>query len=254
MGIPVMVGVLGKCLHALRQISSDQMSKSDSWTIAWVAFLVLLMLSGEVRAETGRLWIFMMLPGLLVGSSFWYSEDSTERRWRSSRLLIFVVMLTFAAQGLTTGSYLGGRPTRSNAPEAQWSVPQSAERTTFQLGDHITLQGFEVRRETTSIRVTLYWQARGWTQGDYSVFVHLLEEGQLVAQSDGAPAQGLLPTLCWVPGELVTDPHQLEYALEAGKAYDIGVGLYQWQTGQRAEVVPAVSDDIILLPVELRAP
>lgn len=253
MGLPLMAGVLGKSLGALRRLRLSETSESDAWTLAWVLFIVLLLLSGEVQAETGRLWMFIMPPGLLIASTFWMPEYAAGMSRRPPQQLILVVVLGFALQGLVTGSYLGGRPSRSNAPEAQWLMPDAAQRTSYQLGEHILLQGYEVDRGQATIDVTLYWQAYGWTQRNYSVFVHLLEDGELIAQSDGAPVEGRLPTLCWVPGEVVKDVHRLDYGLQEGRSYVIGVGIYQWRTGERLNVSPDAADDMILLPLKPEA-
>jgi hypothetical protein len=82
------------------------------------------------------------------------------------------------------------------------------------------------------LRLTLYWKALADMDVPYSVFVHLLApDSQVAAGHDGEPAGGTRPTTGWVPGEYITDPHDVsipadlapgEYVIEVG-LYDAGV-------------------------------
>ncbi len=80
--------------------------------------------------------------------------------------------------------------------------------------------------------VTLYWEALSDMDIPYTVFVHLLgSDGHVVSGHDGEPVRGTRPTTGWVPGEYISDPHDVEipeglhpgdYVLEVG-LYDAGV-------------------------------
>jgi hypothetical protein len=81
---------------------------------------------------------------------------------------------------------------------------------------------------------------------DYSVFVHLLGPGgQMVAQHDGWPGNGLRLTELWQPmpfkrtsqwaeGEVFRDIHYLQLSPDAatGEAL-LKVGMYDLESGQR---------------------
>jgi hypothetical protein len=97
------------------------------------------------------------------------------------------------------------------------------------LGEGIELVGAdEPPTGERNLAVALTWRADRAVDRDYTVFVHLLSPvGQLVAQSDGQPADGALPTTAWRPGELVRDEHRL--ALPAGLPpgrYRLIAGMY----------------------------
>jgi hypothetical protein len=110
-------------------------------------------------------------------------------------------------------------------------VPQSAN-----FADRIGLVGLDVSPLPVgpgeTLDVTLYWQALSGMDVAYSAFVHLLDsDGRVVTGHDGQPVGGERPTTGWVPGEFVTDLHELtlpaelaagEYLIEAGW-YDAGV-------------------------------
>jgi hypothetical protein len=95
--------------------------------------------------------------------------------------------------------------------------------------------------------LTLYWQAVGEMDTDYTVFVHLVDgNGTVWGQHDSVPMNGTYPTTLWQPGEFVTDAHPLTLppGLPPGD-YRLEVGMYQVETGLRLAV--AGSGDKITL-------
>jgi hypothetical protein len=92
---------------------------------------------------------------------------------------------------------------------------------------------------------------------DYVVFVHLLDsEGELVTQADGPPIDGDYPTSYWAPGELIADERTLPVGeLEPG-VYQLKVGMYLLETGERLPAVNAAgerlpNDAIALTEIDL---
>jgi hypothetical protein len=85
------------------------------------------------------------------------------------------------------------------------------------------------------LEVTLHWHALDTPDRDYHTFVHLLDAaGNIVAQDDGRPGGGELPTLGWLPGEYPVDHRVLQVPFDLGDgAYHLGVGLYDPVTGMR---------------------
>jgi hypothetical protein len=89
-----------------------------------------------------------------------------------------------------------------------------------------------------SQQLTLYWRANATPGGYYVAFVHVVDgDGELVAQEDRIPVEGLRPTTGWRPGEVLTDVYRL--ALPANLAtgqYRLLVGLYDADSGERLPV------------------
>lgn len=119
------------------------------------------------------------------------------------------------------------------------------------------LLGYDLAGEigpSQAITLTLHLQPAGPTAERYRVFVHLLgPDGAILAQHDGDPAGGALPTTAWLPGETILDPHPLHLpaALPPGP-YRLIAGLYDPDTGQRLPLVEAggaVTSDFIALPL-----
>ncbi len=90
-----------------------------------------------------------------------------------------------------------------------------------------------------SIELTLYWQMQFETDASYIVFAHVINEaGELVAQNDGLPSDGLRPTFDWQVGYFDWDPWpiQLPDDLPAGE-YQLLVGMYDADTIERLPTV-----------------
>ncbi|MCX7839355.1 MAG: hypothetical protein N2559_07865, partial [Anaerolineae bacterium] len=109
---------------------------------------------------------------------------------------------------------------RANAPRAPTPIAVNAT-----LDARVQLIGYMTERVDESLRVTLHWLALAEMDRDYHSYVHLLDAaGNLVAQSDGVPDQGLTPTTRWLPGEIISDRRIIvlrdvspgEYRLRAG--------------------------------------
>ncbi len=107
--------------------------------------------------------------------------------------------------------------------------------------------------------MTLHWQARGTADTGYVVFVHLVREGNIIAQSDRVPASGTRPTTGWLPGEFIADSHVLVIPPETPEGeeqeYTLALGLYDPATDQRLTAFDderAILGDHLALPTTIR--
>jgi 4-amino-4-deoxy-L-arabinose transferase-like glycosyltransferase len=124
------------------------------------------------------------------------------------------------------------------------------------LGYDLATSAVEPGRQ---VAVSLYWEALAPADRDYTVFVHLLGEGELlVAQRDTFPGVGLLSTTWLEPGFRWTDRYVLQVP---GTAYapdtaQIQVGLYDSTSGARLPVAGAggepVGDNVRFGRVQVR--
>ncbi|MGB1249846.1 MAG: hypothetical protein ACPG8W_04385 [Candidatus Promineifilaceae bacterium] len=232
-------------------------ARGDGWAIAWAIFTLLLNLSGQVQAETGRIWLFLM-PGMLltaVGTmTQWTSATGqSARRW---------LLIALAVQAFSVSFLLGRHAVEPRTPAVMRRVGAATSALEanynswlhlldigdgYSLGEQIGLEQAYVSDTSDGLAVHLMWRAQDRISAELNTFVHLLDQdGNLIAQSDSAPANGQLPTWCWIKGELITDSHQLS-PIENASA--IRIGLYDWQTGQRLSVAPPVLDHAILIPL-----
>ncbi len=119
---------------------------------------------------------------------------------------------------------VGAWPTVTELPDIETPL-----RADFGQPALIELHGYELTEEPGVLSLTLFWRSASATiPENYSVFVHLVNEGgEIVAQADGAPAQGLRPTIGWRDGEVIVDNYRLALPpdLPSG-VYRLYVGLY----------------------------
>lgn len=143
------------------------------------------------------------------------------------------------------------------SPEAL--VPQNA--SSFSLDNRVTLWGYDVEplqiEPGGAVGVVLYWQAEQLMDEDYTVFVHLVDEGgRIWGQEDREPEGGFYHTSFWEEGEVVRDEYEFAIDPETppGK-YQIEAGMYVPASGQRLPVVDGsgqiVEDRMLLGTVEV---
>jgi hypothetical protein len=105
-----------------------------------------------------------------------------------------------------------------------------------QSPEQIALAAYQFEPTADFIGVTIAWQAESSRLPDYTVFVQLLdaETHERLAGVDTPPQKGEWPTSRWVKGEVVVDEYLVAIppGLPAG-FYEIIVGLYRLETGQR---------------------
>jgi hypothetical protein len=148
-------------------------------------------------------------------------------------------------------------PTDTPTPETT-DTPEVAVagEVGVRFGDFAQLAGFSVpTAEVTTAQpllLTLRWQALGNTSTiNYQVFTHLYaEDGRLIGQHDGFPAESTRPMTEWNPGETILDLHPMAFQDTAytGSAR-IEVGLWDPATGGR--VLTDKGSDRVALPVTI---
>jgi len=132
----------------------------------------------------------------------------------------------------------------------------------IQVGSDISLRGYQIASQSVSpgqiLSLSLYWQTLAQPDRNYKVFVQLLNPaGQLMAQRDSQPFDGFRPTSTWRPGQEIADRYGLLLpdTLPPG-AYQLVVGMYDGETGQRLQVssegIQTGADRIPLAEMQVR--
>jgi len=132
------------------------------------------------------------------------------------------------------------------------------------FGDVMRLLGYDLETEAVEpggqVAVTLYWEALAPTDRDYTVFVHLLGEGELlVAQRDTFPGLGRLSTTWLEPGFRWADRYviQMPDTAYAPDVTQVEVGLYDVTTGARLPAMgsggESLGDNVRFGQVRIRA-
>ncbi len=136
------------------------------------------------------------------------------------------------------------------------SMPSSVQPMDEVLGDEVKLIGFELSQNQVSpgenLFVTLYWQALAPMTRNRQVFVHL-NNGELVAQHDGAPECALNPVIRWEPGQIVADTHIITLPDNLpGGSIPVFVGMYDLLSNDRLSVPGHEDNAIYLIDITVR--
>lgn len=125
------------------------------------------------------------------------------------------------------------------------------------LGQDIRLMGYDLEpnqvRPGETFELTLYWEALEKPAGDYTVFIHLLDQdGELRGQIDSQPQEGMYPTYFWDKGERIQDRSTVVVSPDAPPGdYEIAIGMYTLETLERLPIVdqhgmPVPNDSLII--------
>jgi hypothetical protein len=125
------------------------------------------------------------------------------------------------------------------------ALPTALRPAAYTFGDQLALLGYEQRSQAQALDLTLYWQAVGLPERDYTFFVHVLDAGgKIVAQRDAPPLGGSLPTTAWPAGYRLADAVRIDMppGLPAGQ-YRLAAGVYDSTTQAPLPVHGADSAD-----------
>lgn len=99
----------------------------------------------------------------------------------------------------------------------------------------IQLHGYDLNQNAEQLDLTLHWQALHRLSKSYKFFVHLIDatSGELLAQVDYVPRDWTYPTNWWEAGEYVVDTAVLPLENVGNGPYQLLVGIYDPDTGER---------------------
>lgn len=135
-------------------------------------------------------------------------------------------------------------PLRVSVTERNFTVPDVIRPFPATFGNEIKLLGYNLSPlgQPDQYQLDLIWQAQTEPSNDYTVFVHLLQaDGSCTPclwQQDVMPQQNQYPTSRWLADEVVTDSYQIMLPPDTPPgSYQLEIGLYIAETGQRLQVV-----------------
>lgn len=137
-------------------------------------------------------------------------------------------------------------------------MPSFSRPIAANFGPFATLAGADIEPRETAVDLTLYWQTQAEFDNNYLLFMHLVDaQGNIAAQIDQIPVNGLRPTGGWRPGEVLIDTYQLPLPPELDPGtYQINIGFYLPDTAVRLPVsqneTPQPDNQLVLYTVEIR--
>ncbi len=258
LGVPIVVLLL---LNVSRIVKPSGVLRP--LTIATLATFVMLNLSGIVRGEVGRLWIYFgpLLALIVVKGSRnagWDAQPAQGDVMTTTRLahpvpravqpalligLVSLQLLTMNTRWLVNDSFLGEPPPRT----PNFVAPEPSIKSYASFDHQIAFQGYDAKVSSGVVNLTLYWQALAQPPHAYTVFAHVYDaNGQAVGQQDNMPVNNQLPTTCWRPGEYVSDPYTIALMDGARGPFTIEVGLYRLETGDRLPLTDGAGTSVRL--------
>ena len=161
---------------------------------------------------------------------------------------------------VASGSALSLGTIHVRASDRVWEPPAFEHPVGARLGDAVELLGYDLDRDRVrpgeTLYLTLVWRCRETMDTAYTVFTHLLDDGEQVrGQKDNPPVNGSYPTTLWVPGEVVVDRYEIPVDADAAPGvHVIEVGMYDPASIQRLPVLDATGatgDRILVAEVEV---
>ncbi len=239
LGAPVVIGLIVGLADGLRRRSkstadtgqSAEAGPTPALTIATFGTLIALMLSGIVRGEVGRLWMYFGPLCALMAAWFFTRHASSAARYSSLLVALLACQLfVMNTHWLVNDSFLDAPPERS----VNYQAPAPRYGAQYSFGHQVGLIGYDVHVADNQMDLTLDWQALAQPPHAYTVFVHVVDAaGQAVGQQDNMPVHDQWPTSCWRPGEYISDPYTISLADGARAPLAIDVGLYRLESGER---------------------
>ncbi len=95
----------------------------------------------------------------------------------------------------------------------------------------VILRAALVQPDASGVTVRLWWETDAPLAADYTVFVHYLRDGAVIAQHDAQPGRGHLRTAGWAVGDLILDEHTLPGLVPDPARDSLRIGLYRSDTG-----------------------
>ncbi|MDW8053213.1 MAG: hypothetical protein RMJ86_01520 [Anaerolineae bacterium] len=231
--------------------------RAPALTAAWVVTLAAQCVLHVARGETGRVWMYFA-PVIVGLAAWWLRAQPYPQAVGIAGLLIAQSFVHIAL--LRVISY-GVDPLAAPVPTLPRDLIPVEVR--FEPNGEVRLLGFRLTQTSfapgESGLLELFWRhdGEGMLSPARKVFVHIteaLEDKVRIAEHDAHPANWTLPTSCWLPGQLVYDPHPFTIDAHAPPGeYWVLVGLYDERTGERAFVHTAqvARYSAVALPVKI---
>jgi hypothetical protein len=209
------------------------------------AAIALAGLTLEIAAPFWRLldvfvtypWQLLAFVGLALALAAGAAIEFDARLARPAMLAFFVALPVVASYGYLAPRFLDVTPTRPHIAVFG--------------NNEIALLDYRIvgpLRHGATVRVHVVWQALRQVNNDYTVFVHAVhEDGEVYGQEDAKPQDGALPTIKWMPGQVISDTHTIQINVEGPReGYHLEFGMYVAATGRRA--LTETGADHLILP------
>ncbi len=180
--------------------------------------LLIFVISGTARGETGRVWMFLVPPLLVVVAAVILEFRARWSLTFAASQLFWLLILVIVLRPV--GTSLNRPPIYEDIVTEQVDAPIMPVDATF--GDEFQLIGFQGRYlpESNSIAVGLNWKALKQMTNSYLFSILAVDpSGKVRASETWLPLNYQYPTTCWFPDKTnqgqVSDRIELELSEQA---------------------------------------
>ena len=236
LNVVLIIGLAGFLLACLptNRVKKLPQYLPQVWPILVIWLLVLgagfVQWTLRTPATQGRL----LFPALGVLAVFWATGwlAWVPTRWQAGPGLGLFLLAVWVPWGVIAPAYA--------RPATVAALPAAAQSLTATFGDSIRLLGYQVEDQSfqpgQTAFLTLYWQGIDPIDTDYTLFIHLLDDNDLIlAQRDVYHGPGLFPTSQWIAGDIFADRYALSLpnTTFAPAQASFAVGLYDANNSSR---------------------
>lgn len=201
-GIPVALLSLWRIgvLRKLRRREAN-ITRSDVFALASAITLVVLVLSGTARGETGRVWLFFAPVWVLLAAAV--LSLFNRRAWLAVLVFQAVCLLSIAAVLRPNFTAYTMPP----GPAEAASAPTFTTNARFEAGsDAITLVGLSVDQAPGEVILHLHWRAEVRVERPYVLsLLSIAPDGSPGENVSWNPLEWNYPPSCWKPGQEFID-------------------------------------------------
>jgi len=226
--------------------------RAPALTFAWVVTIAAQSLLHVARGETGRVWMYFA-PVIVGLAGIWLSgrdEDGVREpgravRWFWLRAWVIGLVVVQATGQIGLLRVIGYGADPLTVPDVTLPAGLTPTKIRFESNGELQLLGYVVKDTLApgeSATLDLYWKldSNAPLNTARKVFIHIADtpdDQYRIVNQDGRPANWTLPTTCWLPGQVIHDPHTFTVAADARPGeYVVLIGLYDEFTGERAFV------------------
>ena len=183
---------------------------------------------------------FVLLPSKQLG---WLDQNARRRK-----IPYFVIDATSSRYLMVTNK-LGGQCNADSNPLRELVLskrPTPSKKVSASFENKVKLIGYDCPDEVRAggkLKITLYFEVLSRLPSGYKLFLHFDKPASRF-HGDHEPLGGKYPTQYWLPGDYITDPHEIELPL-----LTTGAGVYTiyggfWLGSKRLKVVEGPNDGV----------
>ncbi|MCE5259724.1 MAG: glycosyltransferase family 39 protein [Chloroflexi bacterium] len=252
MSLLALFGFAGAPLYLWRQYKQKAFTGRRWWQLALtvifpiVVFIALIRWTLMTIASQGRL----MFPAITL-ISLWIAMGWVGLFRSRLRLVVPVSACSFMAITAVIMPFTVIKPAYALPTTVDVSQMSPQNELNVNYGDQIRLVGYDLAPSELApgepVAVTLYWQALAPIADDYTAFVHVLTQDDLiVGQRDRYPGQGNYPTSLWQPGEAFSDTVIIptDTTMLTPNSLRVETGFYKLSDGSRLPITESASETL----------